>query len=140
MRKFQTRGMSGFQTCSKPSTHSLASSPASSSRKVRREGMARRIKRLSLPAALQNTSVTARTMIDVEDAGDTSVTASPTEAAGTPRRSRRFSLVLSRRRESGSGLGHGQGEFESLSDLRLPKGVAANKLSELLIRNSRVKA
>ena len=122
-------------------TPSLASSPASSPRKVRREDTARRMKRFSLPAiGLQNTSVTARTTIDAEDAGDTSVTASPTkEAAGTPGRSRRFSLVLSGRRESGSGLGQGQGEFESLSDLRLSKGVAANKLSELLIRNSRVK-
>ena len=123
-------------------TPSLASSPASSPRKVRREDTARRMKRFSLPAiGLQNTSVTARTTIDAEDAGDTSVTASPTkEAAGTPGRSRRFSLVLSGRRESGSGLGQSQGEFESLSDLRLSKGVATNKLSELLIRNSRVKA
>ncbi|EDR05249.1 uncharacterized protein LACBIDRAFT_303559 [Laccaria bicolor S238N-H82] len=123
-------------------TPSLASSPASSPRKARREDTARRSKRFSLPAiALQNTSVTARTTIDAGDAGDTSVTASPTkEAAGTPGRSRRFSLMLSGRRESGSGLGQGQGEFESLSDFRLSKGVAANKLSELLSRNSRVKA
>jgi len=122
-------------------TRSLASSPTSSPRKVRREDTARRSKRFSLPAiVLQTTSVTARTTIDAEDAGDTSVTASPTkEVAGTPARSRRFSLVLSGRRESGSGsgLGQGQGEFESSSDLRLSKGVAANKLSELLIRNSK---
>lgn len=123
-------------------TRSLASSPTSSPRKVRREDTTRRSKRFSLPAiALQTTSVTARTTIDAEDAGDTSVTASPTkEAVGTPVRSRRFSLVLSGRRESGSGLGQGQGEFESLSDLRLSKGVAANKLSELLSRNLKVKA
>ena len=102
MRKFQTRGVSGFQTLCAfldffPSLFALQGETRGRSQE----------EQTILPSiALQNTSVTARTMIDVEDAGVTIVTASPTkEAAGTPGRSRRFSFVLSDGVKVGVGWG-----------------------------------
>ena len=96
--------------------HSVSSSPP------RRENTARRHKRFSLPAvALQTTSVVAQTT-----GGD---------AVGGVGKVKRFSLVL-----AGRGYGHGGSKSEVVvskkgnTKLDLGKGVAAGKLSELLVR------
>ncbi|KAL1684128.1 hypothetical protein EV122DRAFT_257130 [Schizophyllum commune] len=97
---------------------------------MRREDTARRHKRFSLPAvALHTTSVTARTT-EVKESG---------KGGPSGVRGKRFSLVLSGRHGKSAGAsgrkGDSPAEDETEANGELGRGVAAEKLSELLGRH-----